>query len=300
MPEIAPWENPNLPVPFAHVEREVEGRKRRFAMWQWDERLVWNDLDHPRLWWATLDVAASLADWERAIENWEFGRAFTSNCDKTINGRVLGLWPNCTFRLWRIFYAIVSQNGTGVAREKAGYFWLAFTPRDDAYTKSKIDRSPSVWHPNREFFGINREITRAFAPAFLERLAPGLRDFILLGDQATALAAMKDLVAWNVARQVLFADWMRQRHALYQKIIVGFELPAGSIFGAYGERKQINGVQLHFYISGEYQRWEIQTSVSLATTAHELLELQLRLRDALKPILTAAEIEEILAVPTRP
>ena len=80
MPEIAPWENPNLPASYATIEREIEGRTRRFALWRWDERLVWNDLDYPRLWWATLDAAATFDDWERAIENWKFGRAFSERC----------------------------------------------------------------------------------------------------------------------------------------------------------------------------------------------------------------------------
>ena len=45
--------------------------------------------------------------------------------------------------------------------------------------------------------------------------------------------------------------------------------------------------------------YKIPYRLSEVTTAHELLELQLRLRAALQPILTAAEIEEILAVPAR-
>ncbi len=164
---------------------------------------------------------------------------------------------------------------------------MTLTPKANA-------RAPSVWHPNREFFGINREIMRAFAPVLLERFSPGLRNFILAGSDSAALQTMKDLLALNVSREILFNTLLNDHRAIYQKILVGFDLPAESIFGAHGERRQINGVQLHFVLSSEYQRWELQTSVSLATTAHELLELQLRLRDALRPILTDTEIAEIL------
>ena len=65
---------------------------------------------------------------------------------------------------------------------------------DDAYTKSKRDKAPSVWHPSRDFFGISREIMRAFAPVLLQRLSPGLRDFILSGNESAALQTMKDLL----------------------------------------------------------------------------------------------------------
>ena len=126
MPEIAPWENPHLPAPFAHVEREIEGRKRHFALWSWDERIVWRDLDYPRLWWATLDVAASLADWERAIEAEQFGRAFTYSCDKTVNGNFVGLTSSCSFQLKRDFYVIADKYSGGIAREVQADIWLLF------------------------------------------------------------------------------------------------------------------------------------------------------------------------------
>lgn len=300
MTQIAPWENPNLPAPFAHVEREIEGRQRRFALWRWEERLVWRDLNYPRLWWATLDVAATLADWERAIVEQWFGRAFTSECKKSCIGQRIGLPSECVFYLDRSFYVIATKDGTGKAREKAANIWLNFTPFGDEHTKRKIERSPSIWHPNRCFFQVDREILRAFAPVLLERLAPSLICLIKQGKSAPSFRIMRDLAVWNVHREILFTDITRNHREIYQKLLSHFGLPEESLFHVWGERKQLNGVQLQFFVKQDYQAWQIQKSVLLVTTMHELLELQLRLRDAMRPILTDAEIEEILTIPARP
>ena len=299
MPEIAPWENPNLPAPFALTEREIEGRTRRFALWRWDNRLVWNDLDYPRLWWATLDAAATLDDWERAIEAERFGRAFSSRCLKSCSGQRIGLPSECALYLSRDFYVVAATNGTGEVIEKAENTWLRFTPCEDEYTKRKRERSPSIWHPNRCFFQVNREILRAFAPVLIERISPGLKQMIKSGRNAPAYKTMKDLAVWNVHCEILFSEFKRTNEEICQRIVSYFGLPKESWFHVWGERKQLTGIQLQFGAKQGYQAWQIQNSLSLATTAHELLELQLRLRAALQPILTAAEIEEILAVPAR-
>lgn len=57
------------------------------------------------------------------------------------------------------------------------------------------------------------------------------------------------------------------------------------------------GVLCSFSLKGT--AWSIHSRLTEISTAHELLELQLRLRDALRPILTPREIEEILAPPAR-
>ena len=300
MAEIAPWENPNLPAPFATIERAIEGRTRRFALWRWDERLVWRDLDYPRLWWATLDVAASLADWERAIEDWRFGRAFTHSCDKSLNGNFIRLSSCCRLRLTRDFYVIADKHSGGTAREVKADIWLFFAQTGGAYNRRKNERAPSIWHVDRHFYVISRSLIYAFTPLLLERISPGLQTLIEAGKTSPVLQIMSDLAIWNFYNNALFTDFKRNYAVSHQKIISYFGLPDESIFHVWGERKRINGIQMQFIVRQDYQVWDIETSLLVVTTMHELLELQLRLRDALKPILTPAEIEEILAVPTRP
>ena len=73
-PQIAPWDRGSLAPRLATIEREIEGRARRFALWRWDERLVWRDLERTEMWWASLDYVSG-----NSIESWDevgWGAAF--------------------------------------------------------------------------------------------------------------------------------------------------------------------------------------------------------------------------------
>ena len=300
MPEIAPWENPNLPAPSSIIERTIEGRTRSFALCHWDERLVWRDLDYSQLWWATLDHAATPEDWARALEVERFGRAFTKTCNKAIAGKLLGLEASCLLRLQRNFYVIADKNGGGMGRETEADVWRQFDAPDDKYNRHRNARAPSLWHPNRHFYGVSRVLIRALLPSLLERISPGFLSLIQAGKQAPAMQLLRDLCAWNFDQGNLFATFQRQHPALFQKVVSHFDLPSECVFHLFGERKQPQGMQLLLSAASGYQRWEVKTRVVAISTAHERLELQLRLRDALRAILISTEIEEILSAPARP
>ena len=143
MTEIAPWENPDLPAPLATIEREIEGRARRFALWQWDERLVWHDLERPSLWWVTLDEAGTLDDWERAIEAERFGRATSQSYKMSGYGPRVGLARRVRFKALdygkrRKFHLISDADGRGIARASEDDLWWPFPPQSDTRPLKRV------------------------------------------------------------------------------------------------------------------------------------------------------------------
>ncbi len=322
MAEIAPWENPNLPAPFAHVEREIEGRKRHFALWRWDERLVWNDLDHPRLWWATLDVAASLADWERAIEDWRFGRAFSERCNFSGRGEVVGFDRSVLFssnyHLPHDFTILVNPEGSGTARWSQSEKWQDFDFNSYSRLKHQRQRIKTrhkfqfplpipIWKSQFQPPKLVNALLEGFKPDFIQYLSPELIHLLQRGEHAEVFQVMKDLVTWRLHSVTLprhqiydFVDGINSQHSnVTFKICNYFGLPIDLQFSLATSRIPDLTTLLCSTLV-ECTAWSIYSRLTEISTAHELLELQLRLRDALKPILTPAEIEEILAVPTRP
>lgn len=320
MPEIAPWENPNLPAPFATIEREIENRPRHFAMWRWDERLVWRDVDYPRLWWATLDVAATLADWEFAIEQARFGRAFSDSYNFSGRGEIVGFDRSVSFALQYYpphkFYVVVDAQGNGIARWSKSEHWWSFDSncykrlqrqRRRRQSKYGFEDPLPIWKSKFQPPNLRNTLLDGFKSIFLSHLSPELTNFLQLGERAEFLGVIKDLVTWRrvfVSLPIdnirdLIPELSRTYPNLLPIICAHFKLPKNSHFvlksSIYHQHKTLS-----CSITVEGTCWSIHSRLSEISTAHELLELQLRLRDALRPILTPVEIEEILTLPARP
>lgn len=321
MPEIAPWENPNLPAPVATIERQIEGRSRRFALWQWDNRLVWQDVNHPRLWWATLDVATTLDDLERAIEQWKFGRAFSESCCFSGRGEIVGFDRSVSFssdyRFSHDFYILVDAEGGGIARWKQSGNWARFgfnsykrlkRLRRRIYAKRKF-QSPlaiPIWRFDFQPPKLGNALLENFQDTFIQPLSPELKSLFERGEGAELFRAVKDLVTWRfhlvtISRYQIydFVDGINRQHRnVTSKICEYFGLPIDLNFSLAISRNP-NFVTLVCYGLVKNTIWSIHSRLSEVSTAHEILELQLRLRDALRPILTPTEIEEILTPPAR-
>ncbi len=312
MPEIAPWENPHLPAPFAQVERSIKGRKRHFSLWQWDERIVWCEINHPRLWWATFDCATKLDDWALAVEEWRFGRAFTQKNLRRLKGENIGLAPSSRSEIKGNFYVVADQTQRGLFRQKEADAWIQIHPPDN----SEVIHNLSIWRRDFSFnrmskdLRLDEDVMKSFVPTVLNEIYPDVADLLKNGGKSESFLLMHDLARWVVNRGIPFDDFIDSFSWFYQKIIVHFGLPL-SFFCQ--DRVELCYFSTHDYdkegqrvfsfvcnMDRQHFRWSLTAEIPSTLTAHELLELQLRLRDALKPILTAAEIEEILAVPTRP
>lgn len=310
MPEIAPWENPNLPTPFAHVEREIEGRIRRFALWHWDERLVWNDLDYPRLWWGTLDVAASLADWDRAIEHERFGRASSQSCNFGGNGQRIGLSEAVRFVSYQHgtlrFHVVNDAKGQGMAREIAAGDWHHFDYSHREPVKRILSRKHRhhqnqnicdsfLWRPDVNFIRAGDALLNGYKETLLGQISPQFLALLEQGNRARPLLLLRSLFLWSIH----LAQNSDRIAPIIHKIVAHFGLP---------EKAKINVIksyshptpQLLFSVMIQHTHWNVKANLPTAPSLHEALEAALYLKQELRPILTAAEIEEILAIPARP
>ena len=305
MLEIAPWENPNLSAPFATIEREIENRTRRFALWHWGNRIVWRDLSYPQLWWATLDVAASLADWEIAIENGRFGCAKTERYRFYGLADEIGLSPRTYFGARQLkgkeFYVILDEQDSGLWCAKGNDEWWLFYADKSARTKSQainsINESFTIWHPDRAFTDVKSVVLKAFIPTLANTLSPALRQFFKAGTKAPAFLLLRDLSVWVVSknsevRGQKLNQYFDEQFRLLPTLLTYFALPEKSSFTLYDPQFMNPRIRYETEVEGIY--WGINEDIPVSLSAHEILELQLRLRDALQPILTDAEIAEIL------
>ena len=319
MPEIAPWENPNLPAPFATIEREIENRKRRFALWRWEERIVWRDLKNTRLWWATLDVAASLDDWEGAIEKGQFGRAFSESCYFSGRGEIVGFDRSVLFSCGYChdFYILLSAEGSGVACWSQSENWENF--KFNSYKRLKKSRRKlqvrhklqdplpiPIWRSNFQPPSLGNTLLGGFGSTFVQALSPNLTQFLQNGERAELFQAVKYLVVCQLRLSPIrryqlhyfVKEINRQYPDLISKLCQQFGLPTDLNFALTKSRiPDLTTFSCSTLV--ENTAWMIHSRLQEPSTAHELLELQLRLRDALRPILTPTEIEEILTFPAR-
>ena len=316
MPEIAPWENPNLPAPLATVERQIEGRARRFALWHWDERVVWRDLNYSKMWWATLGRAATISDWESAIASANFGRAFSERCDFSGNGDRVGFHQSVRFTLdYGVlfdFQVIADAFGRGLAREKFSGEWGRFDHSGSGRLKRHLNKYRDapvsiLWRGKFQFPKVSAALFDAFAPTFVSGLSPGLTELLKAGENARPLRLVSDFARWrlDLTPQADWGEWHKFMDRIFQdfpvllpKLRHHFDLPDSSEF--YFGRELYYPIPRIFYrakVSGTF--WQTRCDLPNLTTAHERLELGLRLRDGLRPILSPAEIEEILAPSAR-
>lgn len=318
MNEITPWENPDLPAPFATIEREIEGRKRRFTLWRWDERLVWRDLDYPRLWWATLGVAASLADWESAIESGRFGRAVSRSHSLRGSGSDFGFTEAVKVFGNRKFYAICDLHGGGLARAENEIVWWNFPDPADNLSLKKFPRGPMkqpLWWPGIQIpHAMRKALVSGYKFQILSQIPASLLRMLRDGENARILLLARDITLWHIYN---FSNWnssTEQRlcelnfscdfKPLLKKVSDFFQWPANSLLHVVDSHPHFSKKELFIVIvfTAAKARWIIKHRLPLPTfdiTSRQLDELQLRLRDALRPILTPTEIEEILNSPAR-
>ena len=208
MPEIAPWENPDLPAPFATIEREIEGRVRHFALWRWENRIVWRDLRFRQLWWATLDVAASVADWKRAIDAGEFGRAISETCCFGGRGAIVGFDQSVSFSSTHPgcyeFYVLVGADGSGIACWKQHARWWKFESNDYKRLRRQLRRNHSkfngespilipIWQSHFQPPHLKNALLDGFKPVFLRPLFPEITKFLQLGQRAELFGTVKEI-----------------------------------------------------------------------------------------------------------
>lgn len=319
MPALAPWENPNLPASFAEADCEIEGHPRRFALWRWERRLVWRDLRFAQLWWATLNDAENLDDWERAIEAGRFGRASSQSHKYEGYGPRLNLPRRVRFKPDDYgkrckFLVLCDSCGRGIARQSDEGEWWIFPAPDDKRPLPRVQQGlmkQPLWWPGLQIPHSSNAVWSGYAARFLSRLPPDFLRVLQAGEGAEILCVAHDLTLWHH-----LSHWQEKGgllslapHSGEQQNLIA-RLP--SLFGLKPYVRstafvtdwpfkilEIGAVcERHAQgINWQVQRWrKFPTQIP---TTHELLELQLRLRDALRPILTSSEIEEILAPPAR-
>lgn len=313
MNEIAPWENPDLPAPIATTERFIKDRVRRFALWFWDGRLVWRDLNHPRYWWATLDCAEgdAVKIWETAVEMEQFGSATTANYEFSGDGTWFGLPAEVAFEMHapREFFLIRNGRDGGLWRAKYDAEWQIFHADEKACAQSQSANlakgNPSIWHTARVFPSAKNALAKTFLPTLANVLSPNMRRYLEAGKNAPPLIIARDLLTLVAARN-LRANKLKllkcfnaqlRLYNLESRLCRHFNLPKGTQLTV--SYPQNLSCAIRFGSIIEDVHWSIGVQTSLAPTAHETLEAQLRLRDALRPLLTPTEIEEILAPSAR-
>ena len=314
MPAIAPWENPDLPAPFATVEREIEGRARQFALWRWENRIVWRDLRFRQLWWATLDVAASLDDWERAIKNWAFGRALSQSYKVEGRGPRFGLPRRVQFKPddygRRCKFIVVSNSfGRGIARQKDEDRWWPFPAVGDNRPLRRIQQGlmkQPLWWPGLQIPQLSRAVWSGYSTQILSQLPPHFLGVLRAGENAEILLLARDIILWHHLSRWPRHDgpgYLSPESGINRELLARlpklFELPDEmrviAIVTDWPFKVLEIGASCQLKIDGltwSVQRWE--KFPTQAPTAERVLELRLRLRDALRPILTATEIAEIL------
>ena len=297
MTEIAPWDRGSLPARLATIQREIEGKTRRFALWRWDERLVWCDLLCLEMWWASSDRVDGniVKSWDDVVQANRFGRAFSSNFGYFgLETKLHQLPLSCHLSFSSDFHFIVNHDNGGIAKEKQSADWINFAPLDDAYARRKRGRLPSLWHYSRDFYGYMPAFLRAYTPRLLDQFPRGVRTMLKMGAQAPELKLLRDLALLSVYENILFMDFLRIHSRLCQKIINHFGLPTESRCHVFSNR---NDSGLRLFLQSQIGEKHLQICLPFPTSssAHERLELQLRLRDALRPMLTSTEIETLLA-----
>ena len=322
MLEIAPWENPNLSAPFATIERLMEGQlsrfgiNRRFSLWGWDGRIVWRDCSFPGLWWATLDRfgAQTILEWETAITTEEFGRARTYNLKWSGSGTQAGFSPQVHFHsppdIVHQVHVISDQHG-GLWRmadeENWNSYFASRSEQAKAQNANAHSGTPSIWCKDYFLPEPRKTILENRIPKFTEGLSPTLKNIFSEGNRSDFVQIMTALATQflynnpNIDQGKVngqFRDYLRFHTRTMAKILNHFRLPIDS------ELKLVGWLQNDLFLVYEIQDvevvWNLSNKIPLIFSAHEQLELQLRLRDALKPILTSTEIEEILNLPARP
>ena len=323
MAAIAPWEDPDLPAPFAQIEREIEGRARRFALWRWDERLAWRDLDYARLWWATFDAARDLDSWERAIGEQRWGRAWSQSQQCHGFGPMLGLpkrvkFEALNYRTFYKFHLIADSHGRGIGRRSDDDAWWRFPALDDARPLQPVQQGPKqqpLWWPGLQIPHSSSAVWSGYTPRLLSELPVGFVRVLRAGADAPILLIARDIMLWrhlHLFRPTFDFNYALPPNSMGSEInpqlgahlLAHFELPPQTRLDALITTWPFNKKELGTFceltqngIRWLVQRWEdwpLQPPSS-----HQMLELQLRLRDALRPILTSAEIEEILAPAAR-
>ena len=131
-------------------------------------------------------------------------------------------------------------------------------------------------------------------PGFIAQIQPQSLLLVQEGEKSALVKILGDMASLAAHRMIPPSRFLKR--PFYKKLELYFALPVISKISA---ESAANGIQLYCYLEMSEMYWVIHSTIPKVSTAHELLELQLRLREALKPILTHAEIEEILAVPTR-
>ena len=308
MPEIAPWENPNLPAPFAIIEREIENRPRRFALWHWDERLVWRDLSYRQLWWATLDVAASLDDWKIAIEQERFGRASSQRCNFGGNGQRIDLSEAARFVSYQRgmlrFHVINDASGKGVAREIVTGDWHPFDCSHRAQVKRILLRRERqeqnvfaliIWRPDVTFPKAGDALLDGYKETLLSQISPQFLDLLKQGSRARPFSLLRSLFLWNSH----LAQSSERISSIVAQTLAYFGLPENSKINVVSSRSY-QTPQLLFSVMIQSTHWSVRASLPAHPSLHEALEAALYLKQELRPILTDAEIEEILTLPARP
>ena len=323
---IAPWENPDLPAPFATLEREVEGRTRRFALWRWDGRVVWRDVEHPHLWWATLEGAETLGDWERALEMQAFGRAYSERHRVSGKGEKLGLGAGTSFKApydFAVEFTVIGDGRTGgIAREKSGGAWWVFAYSQNAGLKRRAARRPDSVRGSLLWTGLQLPTTRGevlagFAPQILEQIPPGLADVLRAGANAPVLLILRDLELWRLChlkdssaeeRRISTFDFVERNQKILGRLREFFGLlPDTRLHSGHSHpREPVKELISFCIVTVENIEWRARRFDPFPThapSARQSLEIQSelapRLRESLRPIFTVAEIEEILGAPAR-
>ncbi len=311
MAEIAPWENSDLPAPLAIIDREIEGRNRHFALWQWDERLVWRDVKSPKLWWASLDYVEgdTIEIWDAVVETKPFGRVETQVHGFHIAGSSLGFSP----RVYGVsqypgdaFYVIWDDQNSGLWCAKGNDKWQLFYADRKAeakFQKSNINcQNSSIWDSERASLNIKSLLLKDFIPTLTNVFSPALKKLFESGDEAPFFLLLCDLTAWVVSKYAEARGQKLNQHfdeqfRLLPQLSAYFSLPKEVSFTLYDPEFLLPRIRYEVEVASI--RWGINKNIPVSLSSHEILELQLRLRDALRPILTAAEIEEILTLPAR-
>ena len=166
-----------------------------------------------------------------------------------------------------------------------------------------------LWWPGLQIPKPSDALWSGYSARFLSRIPSTFLRVLQAGEDAEILLIARDIALWsNLARQ----NWCVSTSTQESHAIRGFIDRLPSLFGLPRDTQlsayvtdwpyRILELGITCYVTVDDIEWRVQRWENWPLqrpSNHEMLELQRRLRDALRPFFTPAEIEEILASPAR-